>query len=57
MQKGFRRRLEGDQFWQPALEPEQRNPHARLLQTLDAFSLALCADVIAPVEVPVGLDG
>ena len=50
MQEEFRRRLEEDQFWQAALEPEQRNPHARLLQTLDALSLALCAAAIAPVE-------
>ena len=47
MQAGFLRRLEQDEFWQSALE--QRNPHARLLQTLDAFSLALCSAVITPV--------
>ena len=50
MQEEFRRRLEQDRFWQAALEPAQRNPHARLLQTLDAFSLALCSAAITPVE-------
>jgi len=50
MQEGFRRQMDGDPFWRAALEPEHRNPHARLLQTLDAFSLALCSDVIPPVE-------
>ena len=50
MQEEFRRRLEQDRFWQAALEPEQRKPHARLLQTLDAFSLALCSAAITPVE-------
>ena len=50
MQEEFRRRLEQDEFWQAALEPAQRNPHARLLQTLDAFSLALCSTAITPVE-------
>ena len=50
MQEEFRRRLEEDGFWQASLEPEQRNPHARLLQTLDALSLALCSAAIAPVE-------
>ena len=47
MQAEFRRRLEQDGFWKTALE--QRNPHARLLQTLDAFSLALCSAAITPV--------
>ena len=47
MQAEFRRRLEQDGFWQSALE--QRNPQARLLQTLDAFSLALCSAAITPV--------
>ena len=50
MQEEFRGRLEEDRFWQASLEPEQRNPHARLLQTLDALSLALCSAAIAPVE-------
>ncbi len=50
MQGAFQRRLEEDSFWSAALEPEQRNPHARLLQTLDAFSLAICAAAIAPLE-------
>ena len=50
MQEAFRRRLEEDAFWRAALEPEHRNPHARLLQILDGFSLALCSAVIAPVE-------
>jgi hypothetical protein len=31
-------------------KPEQVEPHARLLQTLDAMSLSLCSNVIAPVE-------
>ena len=47
MQAGFLRRLEQDGFWRAALE--QRHPHARLLQTLDAFSLALCSAAITPV--------
>ena len=50
MQAGYWRRLEEDSFWRTAIEPEQRNPHARLLQTLDALSLALCSAAIAPVE-------
>ena len=50
MQEEFWRRLEEDRFWQASLEPEQRNPHTRLLQTLDALSLALCSAAIAPVE-------
>lgn len=50
MQEAFRRHLEEDRFWRAALEPEHRNPHARLLQTLDSLSLALCSAVIAPVE-------
>ena len=39
-----------DALWQAALEPNLRNPNARLLQTLDASSLALCSNVIAPVH-------
>lgn len=50
MQEGFRKQVEGDAFWAAALEPEHRYPHARLLQVLDAFSLALCSDIIAPAE-------
>ena len=50
MQEEFRGRLEQDGFWQAALDPAHRNPHARLLQTLDGLSLALCAAAIAPVE-------
>ena len=50
MQEEFRRRLVKDRFWEASLEPEQRKPHARLLQTLDALSLALCSCVITPVE-------
>ena len=50
MQAEFQHRLEKDRFWQAALAPTQRNPHARLLQTLDALSLALCSAVLAPVE-------
>jgi hypothetical protein len=50
MQEGFRRRLGEDSFWQASLKPEARQPHARLLQTLDALSLALCSAAIAPVE-------
>ena len=50
MQEEFRRRLGEDRFWQASLEPEQRKPNARLLQTLDALSLALCSAAIAPVE-------
>ncbi len=34
--------------WHTALAPEHRNPNIRLLQTLDALSLALCSDFIAP---------
>ena len=40
----------GTTLWQASLEPEQRKPHARLLQTLDALSLALCSAAIAPLE-------
>ncbi len=50
MQEVFRRRLGEDTFWRGALEPEHRNPHARLLQILDAFSLTLCSALIAPDE-------
>jgi len=50
MQESFRQRLQADTFWRTALEPQHRNPHARLLQTLDAFSLALCSAVISPLE-------
>ncbi|MEE8586837.1 MAG: DUF3891 family protein, partial [Acidobacteriota bacterium] len=50
MQEAFRRRLEGDAFWRAALEPQEFNPHVRLLQTLDAFSLGLCSNAIAPVD-------
>ena len=50
MQEEFRRRLEEEGFWKASLEPEHRNQHARLLQTLDALSLALCSCVITPVE-------
>ena len=50
LQEGFRRRLEEDEFWRAALEPEHRYPHARLLQILDAWSLMLCSAAIAPVE-------
>ena len=49
MQEEFRRRLDEDRFRQASLEPEQRKPQARLLQTLDALSLALCSAAIAPV--------
>jgi hypothetical protein len=49
MQGGFRRRLEEDDVGRAACEPEQRMPHARLLQTLDALSLALCSAALAPV--------
>lgn len=31
-------------------EPEHRLPHARLVQILDALSLALCSDVILPED-------
>jgi hypothetical protein len=50
IQEEFRVRLEEDPLWEVSLEPEHRNPHARLLQTLDALSLALCSCVIKPVE-------
>jgi hypothetical protein len=50
MQESFRQRIQADAFWRAALEPQHRNPHARLLQTLDALSLALCSAVIAPPE-------
>jgi hypothetical protein len=49
MQGGFQRRLKQDAFWKSACGPEQRIPHARLLQTLDALSLALCSAALAPV--------
>ena len=50
MQEEFRIRLEKDPLWEVSLEPEHRKPHARLLQTLDALSSALCSCVIKPVE-------
>ncbi len=50
MQESFQERMQRDPFWRAALEPEHRSPHARLLQTLDAFSLALCSDILAPLE-------
>lgn len=49
LQKEFCGRLEQDRSWQATLEPAHRNPHARLLQTLDALSLALCSAAITPV--------
>lgn len=48
MQEGFRWRMAQDALWQSALEPGHRLPHARLVQILDALSLALCSDVILP---------
>ena len=48
IQEEFRGRLKEDRFWQASLE--QRKPHARLLQTFDALSLALCSAAIAPVQ-------
>jgi len=48
MQEGFRWRMAGDALWPRALEPEHRLPHARLVQILDALSLALCSDVLLP---------
>jgi hypothetical protein len=49
MQNGFQRRLDEDDVWRAACEPEHRMPHARLLQTFDALSLALCSAALAPV--------
>lgn len=49
MQEEFCGRLAQDRFWQAALDPAHRNPHVRLLQTLDAVSLALCSAALAPV--------
>jgi hypothetical protein len=50
LQEAFQHSLDEDGFWRAALKPEHRHPHARLLQTLDALSLALCSDAIAPAE-------
>ena len=35
-------RMSRDPEWSAAVEPPNLNPHARLLQLMDAFSLALC---------------
>lgn len=43
VQSALEQRLRADAFWRAALE--QRLPHSRLLQILDAFSLALCSAV------------
>jgi hypothetical protein len=48
LQHRFQAAIVKDQVWREAIEPEQRNPHIRLLQTLDAVSLALCSNVLAP---------
>ena len=48
MQDDLSRRASEDPVWRGALEPEHRFPHVRLLQTLDALSLALCSDVLPP---------
>jgi hypothetical protein len=42
-QHDLQERLRADPFWREALQ--QRLPHSRLLQILDAFSLALCSAV------------
>lgn len=47
-QREFRRQMAQDPLWQRALDDEHRLPHARLVQILDALSLALCADVLLP---------
>jgi hypothetical protein len=48
LQEWLRRRLEKDSQWSAALQPEIRRPHARLLQTLDALSLAMCSAIVRP---------
>jgi hypothetical protein len=50
MQDDLCRRGSTDSVWRSALAPEHRFPHARLLQTLDALSLALCSDVLPAAE-------
>ena len=50
VQQELERRAAEDALWRSALDPAIRKPHARLLQTLDAFSLAVCSSVLAPVE-------
>jgi hypothetical protein len=50
MQSGLQDHVVNDAVWSGALASQHRFPHARLLQTLDAMSLALCSDVLTPVE-------
>jgi hypothetical protein len=50
MQEDLTERAAKDAVWRGAIMPEHRFPHARLLQTLDALSLALCSDVLPPDE-------
>jgi hypothetical protein len=50
MRQELERRAAEDPLHRAALQPAMRYPHARLLQTLDAFSLALCSNVISPTH-------
>jgi hypothetical protein len=50
MQEDLSARAAKDAVWRDALVPEHRFPHARLLQTLDALSLALCSDLLPPAD-------
>ncbi len=46
MRANLEARMSGDQQWAPALDPPHLYPHARLLQVLDAWSLAFTSTVI-----------
>ena len=50
LQERLKEQMAGDTLWERALEPSHRKPHARLMQVLDALSLALCSAIIAPAE-------
>ena len=50
-QKNLKQSLEKLGGWQKgAIQPDNLQPHIKLLQTLDAISLALCSDLIVPVS-------
>ena len=50
VQSELRARIGADPIRAGWLDPEQLDPHVRLLQLLDGLSLSLCAAVIAPLE-------
>jgi len=50
-QKDLKQRLEKLGGWQKdAIQPDNLQPHIKMLQTLDAFSLTLCSDLVPPVS-------